>query len=80
MGDAKIFRGEESPLKKDETMSRVNIILCNVYIFFKGAILNINIKRHNNNSSKQETSAFKNTSTVCLETVADMGFMCSYVD
>lgn len=66
-------------------MTHVNIckntIQCNIYIyiFFKGAILNININYYNYNFSKQEMFAFKNTGTVCLEAVADTVFMCTYV-
>ena len=63
-------------------MTRViicKVIQYNVYTFFKGTILNINIK-HQNNSSKQEISTFKNTWIVYLETVSVKVFMCGYTD
>lgn len=84
MENAEVFRGEEHPPKKDKIMSHVNIqkkvISYNAYTFFKGAILNINIKHRNDNSSKQETSVFRNIWMVCLETVSVTVFMCSYVN
>ena len=56
------------------------VIQCNVYTFFKGTILNINIKHQNDNSSKQEICTFKNTWIVYLETVSVKVFMCGYTD